>query len=310
MLRLLLLLAIFIGTNAVAQDCNSYVTIVTDVFGEKTPTARNNIVVIDDQKIGFEITALTTQNTLVLVVNVTGGFPCINTGDLMEISFTDESTLTLMNRYNDNCHGRSAEYFGTAQRNLGVFTQLSTKSISSLKVWTKATSVTLTFDEKQAALLTNTLKCLGSYLNAENYKGDSIPIYTRPIYKPDTTRVMNVAEIQPEFEGGYTAMMTFISTNMRYPAAALRDGVSGIVYLSFIVNEDGVIQNPKVLRPLHPGLDAEAIRVVSLMPKWKPGIHQGKPVKVRFNLPVKFNVQMKSDSRKKKKRNRYSSGNR
>jgi TonB family protein len=300
MLRLLLFIALFIGADTVAQDCKTYVNVVTDEFGEKTPTAKKNILVVDEKNIGFDITALTTQNTVVLVVGVMGGFQCVGKGDFLEVSFRDESTLTLINNYNENCFGRTAAYLGPDQRNLGLLTQLSTKLIASLKVWTKATSTTMSFDESQAGALRETLQCLASYLKTKNYQGDSIAEYTRPVYKPDTTRVVNFAEVPPEFEGGYTALMTFIARNMRYPAGALRDGVSGIVYLSFIVNEDGLIQDPKVLRPLHPALDAEALRVISVMPKWKPGIDKGKPVKARFNLPVKFSMVMKSDSEKKK----------
>ncbi len=302
MLRFLVVVAaIIVCTISYAQDCASYVSVVTDQTGEKTPAAKKNIVVADEQKKGFDITALAAQNTVVLVVGVTGGFPCVGTGDLLEVSFTDQSTLTMANAYNANCDGRSAVYLGPAQRNLGILTQLSAKSIASLKVWTKAASTTISFNEKQAADFSNTLKCLSSYLNTENYKGDSIPNYQKPVYQHDTTRVMMVVEVQPEYEGGYTAMMEFIRKNLRYPIEAIRAGKTGTVYVSFVIDEKGVVHDPKVLRPLFPELDAEALRVVALMPKWKPGMQQGIPVKVRFNLPIKFNMEMKSESRKKGK---------
>lgn len=295
MTRFLFFIALFMAVNGAAQDCKKYVNVVTDAFGEKTPTAKNNIIVTDKNDVGFDITALTTQNTVVLVVGITGAVPCVATGDLIEVSFQDESTLTLINSYNDNCFGRSAAYLGPGQRNLSSLTQLSTKLITALKVWTKAASTTIAFNEQQAGALRETLKCLASYLKTRNYPGDSIPHYTQPIYKPDTARVVDVAEVPPEFEGGYKALMSFLARNMRYPAGAIPDGVSGIVYVSFIVNEDGLIQDPKILRPLHPALDAEALRVITVMPKWKPGTNKGTSVKARFTLPIKFSMVRKSD---------------
>jgi len=102
--------------------------------------------------------------------------------------------------------------------------------------------------------------------------------------------VFMVVEQQPEFEGGYEAMMNFIKKNMRYPAAARRMGTEGTVFLSFVVGKDGSINDVSVLRGISAECDKEAVRVVQSMPNWKPGKQNGKPVLVRFNLPIKFKL--------------------
>jgi periplasmic protein TonB len=106
----------------------------------------------------------------------------------------------------------------------------------------------------------------------------------------DENKIFMVVEQQPEFEGGYEAMMNFIKKNMRYPASARRMGIDGTVYVSFVVGKNGAIDDVKVLRGISADCDKEAVRVVQAMPPWKPGKQNGKPVFVRFNLPIKFKL--------------------
>jgi len=95
----------------------------------------------------------------------------------------------------------------------------------------------------------------------------------------------------PEFPGGMDAMKTFISKNIQYPSDALEAAISGKVYVSFVVEKEGQISEVKVLRNLYPSLDNEALRVVKSMPNWKPGMQNGKPVRVKYNLPVFFQLK-------------------
>ncbi|HET9054860.1 MAG TPA: TonB family protein [Cyclobacteriaceae bacterium] len=106
----------------------------------------------------------------------------------------------------------------------------------------------------------------------------------------DENKIFTVVEQQPEFAGGYEAMMNFIQKNMRYPASARRMGVDGTVYVSFVVSKDGSISEVKTIRGISADCDKEAMRVVSMMPPWKPGKQNGKPVFVRFVLPIKFKL--------------------
>ena len=102
--------------------------------------------------------------------------------------------------------------------------------------------------------------------------------------------VYDVVEVMPQFPGGQIAMMKYIMENIKYPKQIMEEGNQGRVTVSFIVEKDGRVSNVRLLRSVQPSLDKEAIRVVKSMPKWTPGKHNGKPVRVRFNLPVMFKL--------------------
>ena len=98
------------------------------------------------------------------------------------------------------------------------------------------------------------------------------------------------AEEMPTFPGGSDALLRFISESVKYPLEAVDNGIEGRVTLRFVVSTDGSVKRVEVLRSVHPVLDAEAIRVVSALPKWKPGKQNGKPVPVWFSVPVNFKL--------------------
>ncbi|MBI9034970.1 MAG: TonB family protein [Bacteroidales bacterium] len=95
---------------------------------------------------------------------------------------------------------------------------------------------------------------------------------------------------QPSYPGGDAERVRFLMKNIRYPVDAKLNCEQGTVYVSFVVEKDGSITNIEILRGVCPSIDAETIRVVSLMPKWKPGKQDGDPVRVRFSMPVKFTL--------------------
>lgn len=104
--------------------------------------------------------------------------------------------------------------------------------------------------------------------------------------------IFEVVEDMPEFPGGgMPALMEYLNKNIKYPAAAIEKGTQGRVTVQFIVEKDGSITNAKTLRGVDQELDKEAIRVISTMPKWKPGTQRGKAVRVRFTVPVMFRLQ-------------------
>ena len=103
--------------------------------------------------------------------------------------------------------------------------------------------------------------------------------------------VYEVVEKMPEFpDGGMPGLMKYLSANIRYPEAAHKDGTQGRVTVQFVVGKDGSIGNVSILRGVDPALDAEAIRVISGMPKWKPGTQKGEPVNVKYTVPVMFRL--------------------
>jgi protein TonB len=106
--------------------------------------------------------------------------------------------------------------------------------------------------------------------------------------EPD--KIFTVVEQQPEFPGGYTAMMKYLKDNINYPTIAQENGIKGRVTLQFVVDKEGIISQVKVIKGVDPSLDKEAVRVVKSMPKWIPGKQNGKPVNVWFTLPVVFQL--------------------
>jgi TonB family protein len=101
-------------------------------------------------------------------------------------------------------------------------------------------------------------------------------------------------EKMPEYPGGKQALIKFLVSNIKYPESARKEGADGTVYVAFVVEKDGKITNVKVKKGFHPDCDAEGVRVVSMMPDWVPGTDKGKPVRVKFTLPIKFNLDEKT----------------
>ena len=103
--------------------------------------------------------------------------------------------------------------------------------------------------------------------------------------------IFTVVESMPSFPGGMGELMKFLGKNINYPTLAKESGIQGRVFINFVVEPNGSISNVKVLRGIGGGCDEEAVRVVKSMPKWSPGKQRGKPVRVSYNLPVKFTLQ-------------------
>ena len=103
--------------------------------------------------------------------------------------------------------------------------------------------------------------------------------------------VFMVAEQMPEFPGGMKELLKFLQENVKYPENAMKNNVQGRVIVQFVVEKDGTPTEFKVLRSVDPDLDAEALRVMKAMPKWKPGMQKGQVVRVKFTVPVSFKLQ-------------------
>jgi periplasmic protein TonB len=115
-----------------------------------------------------------------------------------------------------------------------------------------------------------------------------------PIIEPVPMEKENpvlVVEQQAEFQDGIQSLYKWLGNNIKYPAICRENGIKGKVVVRFIVEKDGSINQPKVMRSAHPSLDEEALRVIRMMPRWKPGKQQGRAVRSYFALPVKFELQ-------------------
>ena len=101
---------------------------------------------------------------------------------------------------------------------------------------------------------------------------------------------LRVVDQMPEPVGGFEAMYQFLAENLKYPEKAKNEGISGQILIEFVVEKDGSITNVKVLQGVHPELDAEAVRVVKMMPKWNPGKHKGELVRTFYQIPIRFSI--------------------
>ncbi|MBR77149.1 MAG: energy transducer TonB [Flavobacteriales bacterium] len=110
------------------------------------------------------------------------------------------------------------------------------------------------------------------------------------IEEEDDDEFFMVVENMPEFPGGDLGLMKYIQKNVKYPPIAKEYNITGKVYVQFIVDKSGTVTNVKVVRGVDKNLDAEAVRVVKSLPKYKPGKQRGKPVRVMFTIPINFTL--------------------
>ena len=102
--------------------------------------------------------------------------------------------------------------------------------------------------------------------------------------------IFTVVDKMPSYPGGEDARIKYFIENIKYPQEARNKGITGTVFVTYVVEKDGSITNVKILRGIGSGCDEESVRVVSSMPKWDPGILKGKPVRTQFNIPIKFSL--------------------
>ena len=119
-------------------------------------------------------------------------------------------------------------------------------------------------------------------------KVEYIDVEKEDDFNPDS--IYRVTEVSPQFPGGSQALQDYLKENVNYPAQCREAKIQGRVLINFLVEKDGSIKNASVLKSAHPLLDAEALRVISEMPNWKPGMEHGTPVRVLYTVPVNFRL--------------------
>ena len=113
---------------------------------------------------------------------------------------------------------------------------------------------------------------------------------TIQMVEPAKPAVFTGVEEMPQFPGGEKALYAYVIKELKYPKMAKENGIQGTVYVTFVIQADGTITNPKVIRGIGGGCDEESIRIVKGMPKWIPGKQGGKEVIVQYNLPIRFKL--------------------
>lgn len=135
-------------------------------------------------------------------------------------------------------------------------------------------------------------------IDAEADEATQVEAYVAPVQTAapvveesvEETEIFTVVEDQPNFPGGDEARILYLKDNIKYPQMARESGIQGTVYVTFVVERNGSVTDVKVLRGIGGGCDEEAIRVIENMPKWNAGKQRGKPVRVQFNMPIKFTL--------------------
>jgi periplasmic protein TonB len=129
--------------------------------------------------------------------------------------------------------------------------------------------------------------------NAQGTRGEVIPPPSpEETEVKDSIVVYELVMVQelPQFPGGDSALRKYLNTNLLYPVIEREEAIQGKVYVEFVIDEFGGVSNAKIKRGVSRGLDAEAIRLIMNMPRWTPGKTTGKPVKVRYILPINFKL--------------------
>ena len=119
---------------------------------------------------------------------------------------------------------------------------------------------------------------------------DIPPIVDFPDEEPIVEEPLDFAEVMPSFPGGEKVLFQYLSKHISYPSQAYEQGITGIVYVSFVVGKLGEISEVKVLKGIPGGCEEEALKVIESMPNWEPGFQGGKPVPVRYTLPIRFTI--------------------
>jgi len=126
--------------------------------------------------------------------------------------------------------------------------------------------------------------------NADKAQEEFVPVEIEEEVVVEEEEIFQVVEEEPEFPGGMEALYRYLGESIKYPQLAKENNIEGKVYVTFVVEKDGSIANPRILRDIGGGCGQEAVRVVKAMPKWKAGKQRGKNVRVQFNLPVSFKL--------------------
>ncbi len=128
-------------------------------------------------------------------------------------------------------------------------------------------------------------------IDQEIKEDTKVEVVQRQEEEVEEEQIFTIVEEMPSFPGGEAELFKYLGKNIKYPEMANSAGISGVVYVTFVVDKDGKIKDVKVLRGIGGGCDEEAVRVVKNMPAWKPGKQRGKSVTVQYNLPIRFTLR-------------------
>jgi TonB family protein len=273
--NILITLAVLLQTFYAWGQCNQSITVVEQQNSELYFSFLRQIPMADDKGRTTILTfGVTHDKSIALIFVADQADMCVERGDTITFNFVDGRQLHVLNDMDPNCDEKFAIFFGGEYGKREVLDTLKAKLIAKVTLHHKGNRVAGSFLPEKAKAFSSALRCLDEALTSESL--------AKELTDAQQNRIFMIVEQQPEYEGGYGAMLNFIEKNLK------RLKVEGTVHVSFVIDKEGNVTEPKVIKSLSPEADSEALRVVSMMPRWKPGRQQGKPVLVRFNLPFRF----------------------
>ena len=177
-----------------------------------------------------------------------------------------------------------------AFRTYGPALQATGERAFGYDIWTKYNTTEPVVEARYAGELNPETKAKIAELKKTDPKAAS-ELYRSVSYHVDHGNGLDCYKVGPTLGGGTAALMKYLGTNIKYPTISQEMGSAGRVIVQFVVDKDGSISNPEVVRGVDAYLDKEAIRVISSMPKWRPGVQNGKKVRVKYTVPVVFRLQ-------------------
>jgi TonB family protein len=187
-------------------------------------------------------------------------------------------TALLLDKALSTNHFSIEHYFSKHSLISNRIIMLQSKKESSPLRWFAAT----------ALIITGVIYLGACSKNSESQINETLTTTEEPAASDE--KPLDKVEIMPEFEGGKMELYKFMGLNIKYPQSCKDEEIEGIVYTSFVVSKTGEVQNIKIVKGVHPDMDAEAMRVLSMMPKWTPGKQDGKTVSVAYNMPINFKL--------------------
>ena len=160
--------------------------------------------------------------------------------------------------------------------------------------------ISMSFDEISTAKVNHFALEISKNEKNAGHALNMMSVENEPLVQVRDDSIYQLVEKEPEFPGGIKALLTWIKDNLMYPETAAQNGNQRRVYCQFVVEKDGSVSNVKVLRGVTPELDAEAVRVLKSLPKFKPGMHKGQPVRVLYKTPILFRLDGASPETKEK----------
>jgi TonB family protein len=270
----ILFFALFLAfETSPAQRCDSVISLAPN--GDQRMFAFANKIQMGSDTSGLIIDGFVVSKTFVLVFDLIGVSDCIKNRSKINFQFTDTTAIEAVNQYKDNCDRKSATYFAEPLGNLADLETLSSKLLGSITIYRDQRDSIRMPVSRNAETFREHIGCLREVLN---------------VIPPEDTAIYETVEQIAEFPGGLNTMNAFIRKNLTYPPGPRRMGVDGTVYVQFIITNTGKLTEIKVIRGVHKDIDAEAMRVIMMMPMWQPARHRGKPVFSRYVLPIRFKL--------------------